>query len=466
MLLADTNLPTAELQALDAAHHIHPFTDTGELNRKGARVITRADGVYLWDSDGNQMLDAMAGLWCVNVGYGRREIVDAVARQMERLPYYNTFFQTTHPPVIALSNAVAELAPEGMNRVFFGLSGSDANDTNLRMARHYWATLGKPEKTVIIGRNNSYHGSTVAAVSLGGMSAMRAQGGLPVPDIEHIDQPYWYGEGGDTDPAEFGLERARQLESAIERIGENRVAAFIAEPIQGAGGVIVPPDTYWPEIQRICDAHDILLIADEVICGFGRTGEWFGSTYYGIRPDIMTIAKGLSSGYLPIGGSVVGDCVANVLEEQGGEFIHGYTYSGHPASCAAALENLRIMREEKIVETVKNDLAPYLRSKWLELGDHPLVGEARIVGMFGALELTPDKAARARFTADEGAAGLMCREFCFENGLVMRAVRDSMIMSPPLVITKPEIDKFIGLAAKALDLTHARLQAEGMMVAA
>lgn len=466
MLLADTNLPTAELQALDAAHHIHPFTDTGELNAKGARVISRADGVYLWDSDGNKMLDAMAGLWCVNVGYGRKSIVDAVARQMERLPYYNTFFQTTHPPVIALSNAVAELAPQGMNRVFFGVSGSDANDTNLRMARHYWASLGKPEKTVVIGRNNSYHGSTVGAVSLGGMTAMRAQGGLPVPDIEHIDQPYWYGEGGDTDPADFGLERAGQLEAAIARIGPDRVAAFIAEPIQGAGGVIIPPDTYWPEIQRICDAYDILLIADEVICGFGRTGEWFGSTYFGIRPDIMTIAKGLSSGYLPIGGSIVGDRVANVLEEKGGEFIHGYTYSGHPASCAAALENLRIMRDENVVGNVKTEIAPYLREKWLGLADHPLVGEARIVGLFGALELTPDKASRAQFAAEQGTVGLICREFCFENGLVMRAVRDSMIISPPLVISKPEIDEFIGLAVKALDLTHAKLKADGMMVAA
>ena len=466
MLLADTNLPTEELQALDAAHHIHPFTDTGELNAKGTRVITQADGVFLWDSDGNKILDAMAGLWCVNVGYGRKSIADAVARQMERLPYYNTFFQTSHPPVIALSKAVSDLAPEEMNRVFFGVSGSDANDTNLRMARHYWASLGKPEKTVIIGRNNSYHGSTVGAVSLGGMTAMRAQGGVPVPDIEHIDQPYWYGEGGDTDPNEFGLERARQLESAIDRIGEHRVAAFIAEPIQGAGGVIIPPDSYWPEIQRICDERDILFIADEVICGFGRTGEWFGSTYYGIKPDIMTIAKGLSSGYLPIGGSIVGDRVANVLEEKGGEFIHGYTYSGHPASCAAALENLRILSEENIVENVKNDLAPYLRDKWMALGDHPLVGEARIVGMFGALELTPDKASRARFAAEGGKVGYICREFCFANGLVMRAVGDSMIISPPLVISKSEIDTFIELATKALDLTHTKLKAEGMMAAA
>ncbi len=466
MLLSDTNMPTAELQALDAAHHLHPFTDTGELNRKGTRVITSAEGVYLFDSDGNKILDAMAGLWCVNVGYGRKSITEAVTRQMERLPYYNTFFQTSHPPVIALAKAVADLAPEGMNRVFFGNSGSDANDTNLRMVRHYWASLGKPEKRVIIGRNNSYHGSTVGAVSLGGMAAMRAQGGTPLSEIEHIDQPYWYGEGGDTDPNAFGLERARQLEAKIDAIGEDRIAAFIAEPIQGAGGVIIPPDSYWPEIQRILAERDILFIADEVICGFGRTGEWFGSTYYGIRPDIMTIAKGLSSGYLPIGGSIVSDKVAQALEDHGGEFIHGYTYSGHPACCAAALENLRILSDENIVGRVKDETAPYLRDQWLKLADHPLVGEARIVGMFGALELTPDKASRARFAADGGTVGLMCREFCFANGLVMRAVGDSMIISPPLVITKAEIDEFIALAVKALDLTHAKLKAEGMMVAA
>ena len=466
MLLADTNLPTAELRALDAAHHLHPFTDTGALNRKGARIISHAEGVYLWDTDGRQYLDGMAGLWCVNVGYGRREIIDAVARQMERLPYYNTFFQTTHPPAILLAQAVAGLAPEGMERVFFSGSGSEANDTNLRMVRHYWASLGRPEKSVIVGRNNSYHGSTVGAVSLGGMAPMRAQGGSTVPGIEHIGQPYWYGEGGDLSPDEFGLVRARELEDAIERVGEDRVAAFIAEPVQGAGGVIIPPDSYWPEIQRICDERDILFVADEVICGFGRTGEWFGSTHYGIRPDIMTIAKGLSSGYLPIGGSIVSERVAQVLEEKGGEFIHGYTYSGHPAACAAALENLRILRDEGIVDRVKTETAPYLRERWMTLADHPLVGEARMTGMLGALELTPDKASRAPFAGEEGAAGLICREFCFENGLVMRAVRDSMIISPPLVIAREEVDTLVALAAKALDLTHAALKSEGRMVAA
>ena len=321
MTQISTQTPTAELQALDAAHHMHPFTTGNELAAKGARIITRADGVWLNDSEGNRILDAMAGLWCVNNGYGRTELADAAARQMRELPYYNTFFQTTHVPAIALAERIASLAPEGMNRIFYAGSGSEANDTNIRLVRHYWAMLGKPEKTVIISRWNAYHGSSLGSGSLGGMKGLHAQGGMPIPDVHHINQPDWWSEGGDMSPEEFGLARARELETAIAELGENRVAAFIAEPVQGAGGVIVPPESYWPEIQRICDAHDILLIADEVICAFGRTGEWFGSTTMGIRPDIMTVAKGLSSGYQPIGGSIVSDKVADVIAQ--GEFNHG-----------------------------------------------------------------------------------------------------------------------------------------------
>jgi putrescine aminotransferase len=293
----DNHLPTVDLQRLDAAHHMHPFTKGDELEAKGARVITQAKGVMLTDSEGIEILDGMAGLWCVNLGYGRRELADVAAAQMEQLPYYNTFFQTTHPPVVALSSRIAELTPDGMNHTFFASSGSEANDTNIRLVRQYWVLMGKPDKKVIISRKNGYHGSSMGSASLGGMAFMHAQGGMPIPDITHIEQPYWYGEGGDMDPAEFGLQRARLLELEIDRIGEDKVAAFIAEPIQGAGAVIIPPETYWPEIQRICDERDILLISDEVICGFGRTGEWFGSQTLNIRPDVMTIAKGLSSGY-------------------------------------------------------------------------------------------------------------------------------------------------------------------------
>ncbi len=464
MTLITNHMPTAELQALDAAHHMHPFTHGNELGRKGARIITRARGVTLTDSEGNEILDAMAGLWCVNIGYGRDELAEAAARQMKELPYYNTFFQTTHVPAIALADKLAELAPHDLNHVFYAGSGSEANDTNIRMARTYWAQKGKPEKKVIISRKNAYHGSSVGSASLGGMSAMHAQGGLPIPDVHHINQPDWWSEGGAMTPEEFGLARARELEDAILELGQDRVAAFIGEPVQGAGGVIVPPETYWPEIQRICDKYGILLIADEVICGFGRTGQWFASESYGIRPHIMTIAKGLSSGYAPIGGSLVCDEVAEVMNDC--DFAHGYTYSGHPVSCAVALENIRILQEEGIVDRAGSEIAPYLRRKWEALADHPLVGEAKIAGLMGSIALTPDKASRARFAADPGTAGLICREECFANNLVMRHVGDRMVISPPLVITKPEIDTLIDRATAALDAAQKRIEAEGLMVPA
>ncbi len=460
MPVITNHLPTAELQALDAAHHMHPFTTNDELAAKGARVITRADGVYLTDSDGNQILDAMAGLWCVNIGYGRHELADVAARQMCELPYYNTFFMTTHAPVIALSQKLAELAPDDLNHVFFAGSGSEANDTNIRMVRTYWAMKGKPTKTIIISRKNAYHGSSVGSGSLGGMTPMHEQGGLPIPDVHHINQPNWWAEGGDMTPEDFGLARAQELEQAILEMGEDRIAAFIAEPVQGAGGVIVPPDSYWPEIQRICDKYEILLIADEVICGFGRTGNWFGSTTMGIKPDIMTIAKGLSSGYQPIGGSIVSDEVAQVIGS--GEFNHGYTYSGHPVAAAVALENLRILEEEHVIDHVRDVAAPALAEMWHGLSDHPLVGETKIVGMMGSLALTPDKENRARFAADAGTAGYMTRERCFANNLVMRHVYDRMIISPPLVITPEEIDLLGQRARTALDESYVQMKDQGL----
>ncbi|UTN77129.1 putrescine--pyruvate aminotransferase [Pseudomonas aeruginosa] len=451
-----TNAKTREWQALSRDHHLPPFTDYKQLNEKGARIITKAEGAYIWDSEGNKILDAMAGLWCVNVGYGREELVQAATRQMRELPFYNLFFQTAHPPVVELAKAIADVAPEGMNHVFFTGSGSEANDTVLRMVRHYWATKGQPQKKVVIGRWNGYHGSTVAGVSLGGMKALHEQGDFPIPGIVHIAQPYWYGEGGDMSPDEFGVWAAEQLEKKILEVGEENVAAFIAEPIQGAGGVIVPPDTYWPKIREILAKYDILFIADEVICGFGRTGEWFGSQYYGNAPDLMPIAKGLTSGYIPMGGVVVRDEIVEVLN-QGGEFYHGFTYSGHPVAAAVALENIRILREEKIIEKVKAETAPYLQKRWQELADHPLVGEARGVGMVAALELVKNKKTRERFT-DKGV-GMLCREHCFRNGLIMRAVGDTMIISPPLVIDPSQIDELITLARKCLDQTAAAVLA-------
>ena len=453
---------TQDLQRLDSAHHLHPFTDFAALNAEGSRVMARGEGVWLWDSEGNQYLDGMAGLWCVQVGYGRSEIGEAALEQMNKLPYYNTFFKTTHPPAVKLAQRLASLTPAGLNHVFFTNSGSEANDTVYRMARYYWARMGLPEKQVIIGRKYGYHGSTVAASAMGGMQAMHRQAGT-LPGMHHIAPPYWFGEGMSTgkSPDEFGIIAARKLESAIDAIGEDKVAAFIAEPIQGAGGVIIPPDTYWPEIKRILSERNILFVADEVICGFGRTGKWFGSDYYDLSPDLMPIAKGLSSGYLPIGGVMVSDNVASQIIGGGGEFFHGFTYSGHPACCTAALANLDIIEADEVLPQVENETGPYLQQQWLSLAEHPLVGEARIVGMIGALELIPEKRIPELRFPNIGEVGTLCRDISFNNGLIMRAVRDSMIISPPLVISKEEVDELILRATKTLDETYNQLRTEG-----
>jgi putrescine aminotransferase len=453
---------TREWQALDAAHYLHPFTDYRELSAKGSRIITRAEGVYLIDSEGNRILDGMSGLWCVALGYGRRELVDAACRQLEQLPYYNSFFQCSNPPAIELARLLVELTPPQFKHVFFTSSGSEANDTFVRMVRRYWDLMGKPQRQVIISRWNGYHGSTMAGASLGGMKAMHGQGGLPIPGIVHIEQPYWFECGADLEPGEFGLKAARALEAKILEIGADHVAAFIGEPIQGAGGVVIPPDTYWPEIQRIVDKYGILLASDEVVCGFGRTGRWFGCEYYGTRPDFMTLAKALTSGYQPLGALMVGDRVADVLIGKGGEFFHGYTYSGHPVACAVAIENLNLMRREGIVDRVARDLAPYWSQRWRTLAEHPLVGEARSLGLFGAVELVPAKPARTFFAA-RGEAGVKCREHSVRNGLMMRAVWDTMIVAPPLVISRAQIDELIGKVGAALDATLAQLRAEKIL---
>jgi putrescine aminotransferase len=372
---------------------------------------------------------------------------------MLELPYYNTFFRTSTPPAVELAQILSDMTPKGLNYVFYGLSGSDANDTIARMIRQFWNLQGKTKKKTIISRDNGYHGSTMAAASIGGMTYMHALADLPLPGFVHIMQPYWYGLGGDLSPAEFGLKAARALEEKILELGADNVAAFFGEPIQGAGGVIIPPDTYWPEIQRICRKHDVLLVADEVICGFGRTGRWFASDHFRIEPDFMTLAKGLTSGYLPLSAAMIGDRVAKVLFE-GGDFNHGYTYSGHPVSCALAIENIRILREEGIVDRVRQETGPYLTERLQELKSHPLVGDVRNLGFIGAIELVKDKAKRQTYEP-LGRVGTTCRDHCFNIGLVMRATRDTMLISPPLIWTKSNIDEFIELTRKALDLTLA-----------
>ena len=453
---------TPDLKRRDSAHYMHPFTDTKQLAENGARIITRGEGVYIWDSDGNKILDGMSGLWCVNVGYGRQSIVDAAAKQMTELPYYNSFFNTSVIPAIELAELLTEITPPQFNHFFLANSGSEGNDTILRMVRRYWDILGKHEKKTFIARKNAYHGSTVAAASLGGMDYMHEQGDLPIPGIAHIDQPYYLQHGKGMTPEAFGLKAAGWLEEKILELGADKVAAFIGEPVQGAGGVIIPPPGYWQEIQRICRKYDVLLIADEVITGFGRLGTWFGCEYFGFEPDLLNFAKGVTSGYIPLGGVAVGDRVAKVMIEQGGDFNHGYTYSGHPVACAVAIENIRILQRENIVDRVASDTAPYLREKFMALADHPLVGLAEICGLMAGLVLMQDKATQTAFNGDV-SVGMICRGHCFANGVIMRAVGDRMIIAPPLVITHAEIDQMIALIRLSLDETLADLKKLGLI---
>jgi putrescine aminotransferase len=458
---------TTEWQQLDAAHFLHPFTDFQALAAKGSRVITRGDNLYLWDSEGHKLFDAMSGLWCVNVGYGQPALIDAATKQLQTLAFYNAFFQTTTQPAVALAHKLSQLTPPQFQHVFFSGSGSEGNDTVVRLVRRYWDLKGQPGRHTIISRFNAYHGSTMAGASLGGMTDMHAQGGLPIPGIVHIDQPYivQHGLPGES-KHDFGIRAAQWLEAKILEVGPEKVAAFIGEPVQGAGGVIIPPETYWPEIQRICNKYDILLVSDEVICGFGRTGHWFGCERFGYQPDLMTFAKGVTSGYIPLGGVMVGERVARVLIEQGGEFSHGYTYSGHPVACAVGLANLNLIEELGLVKQIHDDTGPYLAAKFAELAAHPLVAEAETCGFMGAIRLVKKKAQGSTpavsFSPDQ-SVGMVCRGHCFGNGLIMRAVGDRMIIAPPLVMTRAQIDELAGLIRTCLDLTLADLQGRGWM---
>ncbi len=461
--VARESVDTALIQQLDSAHYLHPFTDHNALKAKGARVMVRGEGIYLWDSEGNKILDGMSGLWCVNVGYGRASMAEAAYRQMQTLPFYNSFFNTTNVPATQLAALLVEISPPQFNHVFYTGSGSEANDTNVRMVRRYWDLLGYRERHTIISRVNAYHGSTVAGAALGGMAGMHEQGGM-IPGIVHIGQPSYAQAGQGMSENAFGLVAAGWLEEKILAIGPEKVAAFIGEPIQGAGGVIIPPATYWPEIQRICDKYGVLLIADEVICGFGRLGTWFGSELMGIKPDLITFAKGVTSGYVPLGGVLVGDRVAHVLIEKGGDFNHGFTYSGHPVACAVALENIRIMREEHLVEQVAITTGPYLKAKFGALAAHPLVGYADSCGFVAGLNLVRRTGATVHecehFDPAQGV-GMICRGHMFDNGMIMRAVGDRMIIAPPLVMTPAQIDEMVALIGYCLDATLADLRRRG-----
>jgi putrescine---pyruvate transaminase len=453
------NINIAEIVQHDIDHHFHPFTDHKAFHAAGGpRVITHADGIYIWDGKGNKILDGFSGLWCVNVGYGRKELAEVAYRQMLDLPYYNTFFKTTTVPATELAAKISSVLPKRFQHIFFTNSGSESNDTIVRFVRHYWKLKGKTYRQHFIGRVRGYHGSTMVAANLGGMAGMHEQVGTEFPGFHHVQQPYWYDFGGDKTPEEFGLEAAAAVEKKILEVGPENVAAFIGEPIQGAAGVLIPPSTYWPEVQRICRKYGVLIISDEVICGFGRTGKWWGFQSFGFEPDIVTMAKGLSSGYQTIGAVAFADTLIKEFFALGGEFYHGMTYAGHPVAAAVALKNIEIIENENLVDRVA-ELAPYFATALASLNDHPIVGETRAMGLLGAIELSIDKTKRARFK-DSGRVGTICRDHCFRNNLIMRACWDTMVLAPPFIITKKEIDEIVKLARLALDATYADVKAE------
>lgn len=453
------NHDIAELKRLDVAHHLPAQADWAEIEKLGgSRIITHAEGCYIHDGDGHRILDGMAGLWCVNVGYGREELVEAAAAQMRELPFYNTFFKTATPPTVTLAAKIASLTKNRLPHIFFNASGSEANDTVFRMVRHYWKLKGEPKRTVFISRWNAYHGSTVAGVSLGGMKAMHAQGDLPIAGVEHVRQPYAYGEGQGMTEEEFCDACVQAIEDKILEVGPENCAAFIGEPVQGAGGVIIPPKGYWPKVEAVARKYGLLIVADEVICGFGRTGKMWGHETMGFTPDLMPMAKGLSSGYLPISATAVAAHVVDVLKT-GGDFVHGFTYSGHPVAAAVALKNIEIIEREGLVERTGSVTGPHLAKALATLNDHPLVGEARSIGLLGAVEIVADKTTRARFGGAEGTAGPMARDACIANGLMVRGIRDSLVMCPPLVISTEQIDDLVAIIRKSLDEVLPKLRA-------
>ena len=454
------NHDIAELKRLDLAHHLPAQADHKLIaERGGSRIITRAEGCVIYDGDGAALLDGMAGLWCVNVGYGREELARAAYDQMLELPYYNTFFKTATPPPVKLAAKIAEKMGGHLTHVFYNSSGSEANDTVFRLARHYWKLKGQPQRRIFISRWNAYHGSTVAGVSLGGMKLMHEQGDLPIPGVEHVMQPYRFGDAFGEDPASFADRAAQAIEDRILAVGPENVAAFIGEPVQGAGGVIIPPDGYWPKVEAICRKYGILLVCDEVICGFGRLGQWFGHQHYGIQPDMIAMAKGLSSGYLPISAVGVADHIVAELRDKGGDFIHGFTYSGHPTCCAVALKNIEILEREGLVERTREDTGPYLAKALATLNDHPIVGETRSLGLIGAVEIVREKGTNLRFPGKEGEAGGVVRDLCIDNGLMVRAVRDTIVCCPPLIISHAEIDRLAAIIRRALDEAEPVLRA-------
>ncbi len=423
-------------QQRDLAMHLTPFSNWHQdQQRGGRRVIVRGEGVYVYDAAGNQFIDGMSGLWTNMLGHSNTQVINAAIQQLQQLPFYNTFFNTTNPPIAELSRLLSEVTPPQFSHFIYGCSGSDAIDTMYKVVRAYWQGRGNSDKRIIVARKNAYHGSSVFGAALGGMQPMNDLTAT-FDIIRHINQPYTFGAGVAYNDADFGLAMAAELQQLVDTVGANTIAAFVGEPVQGAGGVIVPPENYWPAIEKICRSNDILLVCDEVITGFGRTGKWFGHQHYGINPDILTIAKALSAGYFPISAVAINDTVAAVVLDIDNEFAHGYTWSGHPVMAAAACASVAYCLEHNIPAMAAQQGKVY--GQHLEtLLQYPLVGEVRNLGLMGAIELVKNKKSCDRF---ETKIGSECRDLLFEHGVIMRSCGEVIVSAPPATITAGELE--------------------------
>jgi 4-aminobutyrate--pyruvate transaminase len=448
-------MSTTVSRSRDVAYQLHPFTNLERHESEGPLVITGGKGVYVYDESGREYIEGLAGLWCTALGFGEERLVEAAARQMRRLPYYHQFGGKANDTAIALAERLIHLMPVPMSKVFFNNSGSEANETAIKLVWYYNNALGRPRKKKIIARLRGYHGVTLGAASLTGIHLNHRDFDLPIPQVRHADCPYPYrfARPGESEEA-FASRLAESLDLQIQREDPDTVAAFIAEPVMGAGGVLVPPRTYFDKVQAVLRQHDVLFIADEVICGFGRTGAMFGTETYDLRPDVMVMAKALTSGYLPLSATVVTEEIYRVLVRQSGKhgvFAHGYTYTGHPAACAVALESLDIFEERDLIGHVRR-IGPRLLDGLRPLADHPLVGEVRGVGLVAGVELTPDQATRATFDPP-GTAGALFVQKAQGHGLIVRNLQDTVAVCPPLIITEAELDELLRRFRRALDET-------------
>jgi 4-aminobutyrate--pyruvate transaminase len=445
----------ADIDALDLARVLHPNTNLAALHRSGPLVLVRGQGIHVWDNRGRQYIEAMAGLWCTTLGYGDEELAAAAYEQIKTLSFTHLFTGKSHEPGVLLADKLVQMAPFAASRVFFGNSGSDANDTQIKLVWYYNNARGRPSKKKIIARHKGYHGTTIASASLTGLPAFHKLFDVPLPGILHTDAPYYYrgAQPGESEE-QYATRLADNLEKLIVREGPETVAAFIAEPLMGVGGVLLPPRTYFPKVQAVLEKYDVLLIDDEVITGFGRTGEVWGAQAFGMRPTTLTAAKALSSAYLPISAVIVPEFVYEPMIEASGQvglFGHGFTYSGHPVSAAVALRALQIYEERKLYEHGRQ-IAPQFQTRLMALAAHALVGEARGIGLVGGCELVQNKTTKAAFETRH-AVGAKCMQLCQERGLIVRAIGDVIALCPPFIVTSEQVDEIFDRLAQGLDDT-------------